>query len=76
MVSTPRLLKLTEHAVFIPDGAKSHNEYVRAITLGVLVTARTNFWLDEISQKLFECLNEEFPKSELVLPAPARLINV
>ena len=45
-----RLWELTEPAVFIPDVAKQHDEFVRAIAFGVLVSACTSFWLDEITR--------------------------
>ena len=42
------------------------DEFVRAIALGALVTARANFWLDEKARKLVECFNEDLSHLEPV----------
>ena len=76
MMATTRLQDLAEPAVFVPTVAKQQDEFVRVIAFGILVSARANLLLDEISRKIIECFNEHFSKPELVRPTdtakPAR----
>ena len=50
----------------VPEVAKQHDEFVRAIAFGVLASDRARFWLEENTRKLVECFYEDFPKPELV----------
>ena len=59
------LTTITEPAVFVPEVARQPDEFVRAIAFAVLVSARACFWLDEITRKLVEWLNEDFSNPEL-----------
>ena len=60
------LREVIEPAVFVPEVAKQHEVFGRAIDHGVLVSARASFRLDEIIRKLFECFNEDLPNLALV----------
>ena len=63
-----RLQDGTEPVVFVPEVAKQRDVFVRAIAFGALVSARARVWLDEITRKLVEHLNEDFQtEPELVL---------
>ena len=53
---------MTEPSVFVPEVAKQHDAFVRAIATGVLVSARATFRLDEIIQKL-QVLQRRFSKT-------------
>ncbi len=68
LMATSLLREVTEPAIFVPDVAKQHDVFVRAIAFGVLVSARTGFWLDEIIRNLFERFNEDLPKPALIPP--------
>ena len=67
-MATSGLRELTEPAVFVPEVARQHDEFVRTIAFGVLVSARASLWLDEIIQELVEWFNEDLRKQELVSP--------
>ncbi len=69
------LREVNEPDVFVPVVATQHDEFVRAIAFGELVSARARFWLDEIIWKLFECFNEDLPKLALI-PPTVYLLNV
>ena len=72
-----RLRYRTEPAVFFPNVAMQHALFASAIAFGVLLSARASFWLDNNDRKLFECFNEDLPKSDLILPnAFSSLVNV
>ena len=63
--------ELTEPAIFVTDVAKQHDEVVRGIDFGVLVSTRASFWLDEITRKPAERFNGNLPQSE---PVPRVLL--
>ena len=67
-MATSRLRELTEPAVFVPEVAEQHDEFVRAIASGVLGSARASLWLDEIIQAFVERFNEDLRKQELAPP--------
>ena len=69
LMVTSRSRELTEPAIFVLAVAKKHCQFILPIAVGVLVSARASFWLDEISRKLVERFNEVFPKPELVPPS-------
>ena len=55
-----------------PEVAKQHDvsslRYAGMTIFWVLVSAHASFWLDNKGQKLFECFNEDLPKTALVPP--------
>ena len=51
----------------VPEVAKQHEEFVRAIAFGVLASDRARFWLEENTRKLVGRFYEDFPKPGLVL---------
>ena len=60
-----------------PKVAKQHEEFVRTIAFGILASARACLWLDEITRKVVERLNEDFPQtreSSRVLPTDIKIV--
>ena len=55
---------------FRPDVAKQHDvsllRYAGVTIFGVLASTRAVSWLDNNNRKLFECFNEDLPKTALV----------
>ena len=60
------LRKVPEPAVFVPEVAKQHDVFVRAIASGGFRS--TVVLVDEIVRKLFECFNEDLPMLARVPP--------
>ncbi len=68
LMATSLLREVTEPAVFVPEFAKQHDVFARAIAFGVLVSPRASFWLDEIIRKFFQCLYKDLPTLALTPP--------
>ena len=46
LIATIHLRELTKPAVFVQPTAKQHDDFVPAITFGVIVNTRASFWLE------------------------------
>ncbi len=54
LMATSLRREVTEPAVVVPEVAKQHDVFVRAIAFGVLVSARASFCSDEIIRKFMK----------------------